>query len=101
MFLRHDNARSHVSRLSKRFLEDRGVTLVKQPPQSPDSNLLERFVFGDLENARCGINFNSEKELKQFLTVHLRPRSAVGFLKQFLSFKDDLEAIVRADGNYL
>ena len=101
MLVMHDNARSHISRLVKDFLENRGVTLVKQPPLSPDFNLLDRFVFGDLENARCGIDFNSERELKQFLTIHLRARSAEGFLKQFQCFKDDLEAIVQANSNYL
>ena len=75
------------------------MTLLKQPLLSPDFNLHEHFVFGDLENARCGIDFNSERELKQFLTVHFRARSAEGFLKQFQCFKDDLEAIVQADGN--
>ena len=36
----HDNARPHTTLMTRTFFENNGITLVKQPPYSPDMNLL-------------------------------------------------------------
>ena len=41
----HDNARPHVSLQKQNFFWVKNVTLWKQPPYSPDFNLLDRWIF--------------------------------------------------------
>uniref|UniRef100_A0A3B5KEU4 Tc1-like transposase DDE domain-containing protein n=1 Tax=Takifugu rubripes TaxID=31033 RepID=A0A3B5KEU4_TAKRU len=37
----HDNARHHVARVCKQFLEDEGIDNIDWPPHSPDLNPIE------------------------------------------------------------
>ncbi len=37
----HDNARPHVTRVCRQFLEDEGIDTIECPPRSPDLNLIE------------------------------------------------------------
>ena len=101
MMLMHDNARPHRSRCVENFLESKGVELVRQPPLSPDFNLLDRFVFSSIENARCGTDFDSEEELKSFLTSHLRLLGRETYMKEFSKFKNDLCLVIEKGGQYL
>jgi len=55
--LMHDNARPHIATKVQDFLEKNGVTMIKQPPYSPDFNLLDRFVFRNYETFRKNIDF--------------------------------------------
>ena len=51
---------------------------------SPDFNLMDLLAFGDFEAVHCGVDFDSEEELKQFfLTEHLSVRSDLSSLIQF------------------
>ena len=79
----------------------KGVELVRQPPLSPDFNLLDRFVFSSIENARCGMDFDSEEELKLFLSNHLRLLGRETYSKEFSKFKNDLCRFVQNGGQYL
>lgn len=101
MHILHDNARPHASHTVIDYLTNKGVRLVKQPPLSPDYNLLDRFVFSSIESSRCGVNFSSETDLKVYLTDHLRNLCSQGFMQQFSNFKQDLLAIIDAHGDYL
>ena len=37
----HDNARPHVARVCRQFLEDEGIDTIDWPPRSPDLNPIE------------------------------------------------------------
>ncbi len=37
----HDNARLHVARVCRQFLEDEGIDTIESPPRSPDLNPIE------------------------------------------------------------
>ena len=101
MFLLHDNARPHVKATVHQYLEDKGVTLVKQPPWSPDFNLLDRFVFKHLENSRKHLNFVDENEIKKFLTNLLRNITSDEWTWQFENWKSDLHKVIENGGDYL
>ena len=45
LFIMHDNARPHVAQVVKNWMREEGVTWIKQPPYSPDFNLMDRFIF--------------------------------------------------------
>ncbi len=41
LLLVHDNARPHVARVCRQFLEDEGIDTTEWPPHSPDLNPIE------------------------------------------------------------
>lgn len=41
----HDNSKVHVFNLVKSVLESWRVETIKQPPYSPDFNLMDRYIF--------------------------------------------------------
>lgn len=86
MILQHDNARPHTKATVMSYLSKNGVTLLKQPVNSPDFNLMDRWVFSRLERNRRNRSFESQEEVKQFLTDHLRNISKDDLMHQFHSF---------------
>jgi len=65
--IQHDNARPHVSTATKHFIEEKNGHLLPQAPYSPDTNILDRFLFPKLEMERCETTFSDRDELKEFL----------------------------------
>ena len=59
----HDNARPHISVKTNEFLQQKRVNLIKQPPYSPNFNLLDRWLFSLLESKRNHIDFLSLSHL--------------------------------------
>lgn len=48
----HDNARPHKANIITKFLKSNKIIAIKQPPYSLDLNLLDRFVFRNMETKR-------------------------------------------------
>ena len=101
MILQHDNARPHSSQQVRSFLQEKGVTLLHQPPYSPDYNICDRWWFSKMEAARRRVNFDDENHLKDFLTDILRDVSKDDLIHQFNKLKEDLQLVVNAHGQYL
>ena len=101
MLLMHDNARPHTCNKVSDFLQSKGVELVKQPAWSPDFNLLDRYVFASLENARVNIDFDDTVHISQFLTDHLKNVCSGQFSTQLTLLELDLEDIISCSGDYL
>jgi transposase len=97
----HDNARVHTSRAVRDFLEDKGVTVVKQPPYSPDCNLLDRYIFSKLENERKHIHFESSDQVDQFVTGAVNSISIDSLHREYDRLKNHLDLVVRSKGVYL
>jgi len=49
MFLQMDRASCHFTKLTEEELKKVGFTVIKQPPRSPDFNMLDAFLFPTLE----------------------------------------------------
>jgi hypothetical protein len=101
ILLMHDNARPHTCNLMKDFQASKGVEMVKQPAWSPDFNLLDRFVFAALENARVKMDFGDEEDIESFLTGQLNRLCADRFSAQLTLLEFDLEDIITSSGDYL
>ena len=101
MMLMHDNARPHTCKLVQEFLQEKGVEMVKQPAWSPDFNLLDRYVFASLENARIRIDFHDKVDIGTFLTDHLNTICSNQFSTQLTLLELDLEDIAACSGDYL
>ncbi len=59
MVVQHDNARPHVARNVTEWIETQHMSLLKQPPYSPDTNLMDRFLFRNYEVFRRGHDFEN------------------------------------------
>ena len=101
MVLIMDNARPHVSRETQAFIAKKQINILRQPAYSPDFNLLDRFAFNDLERGRKNINFDNKNELLSFVQSHVKTFKFDRMQRQFQYLKNDLQAIINAQGNYL
>ena len=66
--LLHDNARPHVAKLTRQFLEERQWTTVPHPPYSPDLAPSDYHLFRALKHHLKDKKFENEDEHKNALT---------------------------------
>lgn len=97
----HDNARPHVARMTVQFLDDNVVSRVRQPPYSPDLNLMDRYIFRNFENNRLGVDFANVNELRENLTQFLASMTQNKLNKEFLALRDHCRSVIAAGGSYL
>ena len=83
------------------FLASHSVELVRQPAWSPDFNMLDRYVFASIENARCHKDFVDESDIRSFLSDHLPTICAYSFSTQFAILQLDLEDVINCGGDYI
>lgn len=99
--IQHDNARPHVSSATKRFIEVKNGFLLPQAPYSPDTNILDRFLFPKLEMERCEITFRDRGELKEFLNEALNRLTPRMMAHQFDQLKSHCQKIIDNNGSYV
>lgn len=100
-FLQHDNARPHVSHRTNAYLNETNVTLIKQAPYSPDTNILDRFVFPMLEMSRSRLSLNTPDNVEQYINHKLSSISQRSWTKQFNKLIEVCEDIIEHHGSYL
>lgn len=101
MILYHDNARPHVSRTTKDFLATKNCILLPQPAYSPDTNILDRFVFAKMEMERSRRELNTKEEVEEFLQECMQRNTAPKMNRQFEKLKLHCQSIIDNLGNYV
>ena len=101
LVIMHDNARPHKSRMTETFLMENNIHRVPQPPYSPDVNLLDRFVFRNMEAARSGLVIRSTQEARDFVDDFLRNIRRQSLTNELARLRDDLQEIINQNGDYL
>lgn len=97
----HDNARPHTAKMTEQFLVSAGIQRIPQPPYSPDMNLLDRFIFRNMETRRSHKSFKTESEVRVFLNEFLNDQTRVMLQNELLHFRQELQEIIDAEGDYL
>jgi len=69
--LQHDNAPSHSSFLVRDFLAKHTMTVLPQPPYSPNLGTADFFLFPKLKSTLKGHHFESIEAIKTNLLAHL------------------------------
>jgi transposase len=63
--LHHDNSPAHTSLLIREFLAKNEITVVPQPPYSPDLAPADFFLFPKLKSSLKGQRFESTEEIEE------------------------------------
>ena len=101
MTIMHDNARPHKAIMTEEFLRENGIERIPQPPYSPDMNLLDRFIFRNMEAERRKVVFESLEAARKFVENYLQGFSHCLLTNELVKFRLDLQAIIQAEGAYL
>lgn len=101
MVIQHDNARPHAAQLIRLWLEEHRVSLLKQPAYSPDTNLMDRFIFRNYECYRRGKNFSNSGEVSNDFRQYLESTSEAKLTSEFRNFTRHLQSVIEADGDYV
>jgi hypothetical protein len=101
MILQHDNARPHVAHLVHDWLEQQHISLLKQAPYSPDTNLMDRFIFRNYESFRRDKNFNDSNAMRESVMEFLNSITSAKLSKEFEKVKVHLNSVILARGDYI
>lgn len=101
MTLQHDNAKPHFAIAVREWLTAQRVSLLLQPPYSPDYNLMDRFLFRNFEVFRHNVNFNTSNEVESAIDNFFQSLTAQMMSKQFNELKVHLTNVITANGNYI
>ena len=99
--LMHDNARPHISKKTKEYVDNNHIVLLKQPPYSPDFNLLDRLVFPAFEMKRHSCYLADHQRVYDAFSNFLIVFSRNGFINAKKNLVQTLEKVVEAGGSYL
>ena len=96
-----DNARLQVSAAVQNFFQGHNITWIHQPPYSPDMNLMDRFVFRNMEQARNGAYFQNIDDLKQFPETYLNGIRRSSLTNVLQRLRTDIQKIINRGGDYI
>jgi hypothetical protein len=97
----HDNARPHTANMTEAFLAANNIQRIPQPPYSPDMNLLDRFIFRNMESKRSKRMLKNLAEVEAFIADFLGVQQREKLLNEFNKFREELLAIIAKGGDYL
>ena len=91
-----DNARLHASRLTKGFLADSGVQIIKQSPHSLDVNLCDRKIKSELN----GMDLTDQDDVRKSVKAHTHI-SEDFLVRQLWKLCDHAKRVIGSGGHYL
>ena len=97
----HDNARPHKATLTEVFLAEDGIDRLPHPAYSPDMNMLDRFLFRNIEAQRKDRVFADINDARMFVYDYLRNFNRRLLTNELAKFRIDLLTIVDKGGSYL
>jgi len=98
--LHHDNAPANASLLIREFLTKHEMTVVPQPPYSPDLAPADFFLFPQLKSSLKGRRFQTIKEIEENWTRDLCAIPQNKFQDAFQNWKKRLERCIKSGGEY-
>ena len=97
----HDNARPHTAAIAVAHLRENSIGRIPQPPYSSDMNLLDRFVFRNMEVAKKDKVFDSIDDAQLFVSNFLNSINQSSLRREYDRFRSDLQRIIDCGGDYL
>lgn len=101
LILHFDNARPHISKKVKKYLEENNMKRAPQPPYSPDIAPSDFFLFGFVKEKLKGCKFESKQELLSAIGSILEEIPKAVLISVFLDWERRLEQVITSDGSYI
>ena len=98
--LHHDNAPCHTAISVKEFLAKKGISVVPQPPHSPDLSPYEFFLFPKLKFLLKCRNFGTVDNIQKVMTDQLRALVHEDFQHCYREWQHPLQRCVASQRNY-
>ena len=99
--LMHDNARPHVAQNVTNFLQNLVVSVSKQAPYSPDTNLCDLLIFPAMEMKRTHLSLKTHAEVQQYIRDFFQAFIQSGGLRNAKKkLKLSCEKIIEHGGEY-
>ena len=95
----HDNARPHLAQIVESWMCEKGVNWIKQPPYSPDFNLMDRYVFRNFETHRRGKDVSNSVGVSELISKLLDLLSPHMLRNELHKFCQHLAAVSESAGN--
>ncbi|KQS44477.1 uncharacterized protein Dere_GG26354 [Drosophila erecta] len=98
--LHHDNAPSHTAFVVTNFLTQKKISVVPQPPDSPDLAPCDFFLFPLLKRELKGKHWESVENIQARVTRFLKGISVEEFQGAFKAWHTRLRNCIDAGGDY-
>jgi len=98
--LYHDNAPCHRAFSVTQFLTLKNITVLPQPPYSPDMSPCDFFLFPRIKQVVKGTHFDSVKDIQTSVTKVLQELPVNDFQKSYENWKKRWAQCVAAQGEY-
>jgi len=98
--LHHDNAPCHTAISLNEFLAKKGISVVPQPPYSPDLSPCDFFLFPKLKFHLKGHHFGNLDNIQKVVTDQLRTLPHEDFQYCYWEWEQCLRRCVVSQGNY-
>lgn len=98
--LHHDNAPAHNALSIRQFLAERNVTVLDQPPYSPDLAPCDFFLFPKLKEVIKGVRFPDVDDIRRAVTTELRRIPEESFQGCMLAWQQRMQKCMRLQGDY-
>ena len=101
VLLMHDNVRPHVTNMTKEAIQTHGWEVLPHPPYSPDLAPTDFHLFRSLSNARRGVSFNCDAELRDWWDEFFESKSNNFYRKGIENLVECWEIVVDTNGEYI
>jgi len=96
----HDNARPHVAKVVKKYLETLKWDILPHPPYSPDIAPSDYWLFRRMQHDLAGHRFTSFAEIENWLLTWITSKDETFFRDGIQKLPERWEKVVTSDGQY-
>jgi histone-lysine N-methyltransferase SETMAR len=100
VFLHNDNASCHRSQVTTDVMKEVGVSMMNQPPYSPDLSPCDFFAFGVVKRMLAGLHHTSRDNLEKTLVEIFKEFSPMVLKRTFANWMRRLKYVIVSGGRY-